>query len=45
MEAGKKERYFKKVKEEPYAKLLNIRLKDVGEGPPHTTLPSAMIQT
>ncbi len=32
MEAGKKERYFKKVKEEPYAKLLNIRLKDVGEG-------------
>ncbi|HOE16083.1 MAG TPA: PaaI family thioesterase [Syntrophorhabdaceae bacterium] len=32
MEPEKKERYFKKVKEEPYANLLNIRLKDVGEG-------------
>jgi acyl-CoA thioesterase len=32
MEPGKKERYFQKVAEEPFAKLLNIRLKDVGEG-------------
>jgi len=32
MEKEKKRLYFQKVKEEPFAKLLNIRLKDVGEG-------------
>jgi acyl-CoA thioesterase len=32
MEAKKKEVYFKKVKEEPLAKLLGIKLKDVREG-------------
>jgi acyl-CoA thioesterase len=32
MEAGKKAIYFKKVQEEPLARLLNIRLKDVDEG-------------
>jgi acyl-CoA thioesterase len=32
MEAGKKAIYFKKVQEEPLARLLNIRLKDVDDG-------------
>ena len=32
MEDGKKASYFKKVKEEPFARFLNIRLKDVSEG-------------
>jgi acyl-CoA thioesterase len=32
MEDKKKAAYFKRVKEEPYARLLNIRLKDVSEG-------------
>jgi len=32
MEEGKKEAYFKKVSEEPLARLLDIKLKDVGEG-------------
>ena len=32
MEDGKKAAYFKKVKEEPFARFLNIRLKDVSEG-------------
>jgi acyl-CoA thioesterase len=32
MEESKKAIYFKKVQEEPLAKLLNIRLKDVDEG-------------
>lgn len=32
MEKEKKRLYFQKVKEEPFAKLLNIRLKDVAEG-------------
>jgi acyl-CoA thioesterase len=32
MEEEKKARYFKKVDEEPFARLLDIRLKDVSEG-------------
>jgi acyl-CoA thioesterase len=32
MDQKKKEAYFNRVKEEPFATLLNIRLKDVGEG-------------
>jgi len=32
MDEKKKNLYFQKVKEEPFAKLLNIKLKDVGEG-------------
>jgi acyl-CoA thioesterase len=32
MEESKKAVYFKKVQEEPLAKLLNIRLKDVDDG-------------
>ena len=32
MEDGKKAAYFKKVKEEPFARFLNITLKDVSEG-------------
>ena len=32
MEDNKKDAYFKKVKEEPFARCLNIRLKDVSEG-------------
>jgi acyl-CoA thioesterase len=32
MEDRKKALYFKKVDAEPYAKLLQIRLKDVNEG-------------
>ena len=32
MEASKKAIYFKKVQEEPLARLLNIRLKDVDDG-------------
>ena len=32
MEDGKKAVYFKKVKEEPFARFLNIKLKDVSEG-------------
>ncbi len=32
MKEEKRRLFFKKVEEEPYAKLLNIRLKDVDEG-------------
>jgi acyl-CoA thioesterase len=32
MEEWKKEAFFKRVNEEPFANLLNIKLKDVGEG-------------
>ncbi len=32
MENNKKEAYFKKVEQEPFAKLLNIKLKEVNEG-------------
>jgi acyl-CoA thioesterase len=32
MEEQKRTIFFKKVDEEPFAKLLNIKLKDVGEG-------------
>jgi acyl-CoA thioesterase len=32
MEDRKKAIYFKKVKEEPFARMLNISVKDVGEG-------------
>ena len=32
MEDRKRTLFFKKVDEEPFAKLLNIKLKDVGEG-------------
>jgi acyl-CoA thioesterase len=32
MEAGKREAFLKKVAEEPFSRLLNIRLVDVGEG-------------
>jgi len=32
MEDSKKAIYFKKVQEEPLARLLNIRLKDVDDG-------------
>lgn len=32
MEESKRQKYFRKVAEEPFAKLLNIRLKDVSEG-------------
>jgi len=32
MEAGRREAYFRKVDEEPFARLLNIKLKEVDEG-------------